>query len=269
MNLPKNIDMVRKLLVIVLALLLSVTIADQGFGEQKAAKAKAHPSKKAPLKLYNDVSNIQVKHFDKKALNGFRKDPEFNYADHEGAGELSFLEKIWIWLMNFLFGWARNAHMNGTWLGFLLTALKYLLYAAALALVIFVIVKAAGIDPISLFRRGAKKIVIPYSEALEDIHAIDFDDELEKALAQNNYRLAVRLLYLHCLKQLSDLQLIHWQIDKTNSAYVNELADPSQKQVFGVITRQFEYVWYGNFGIDKQAFVNISQLFQDFKQQLP
>src|SRR6202012_2134139 len=175
----------------------------------------------------------------------------------------------WRWIWETLFGWMRHAHADGTWLGFFLTLLKYLIYIGLFAVVVFVVIKSIGIDPVSLFRRGAKKIAIPYSESIEDINAIDFDDELEKAIAQNNYRLAVRLLYLRSLKQLSDLQLIHWQIDKTNSTYVNELADPSQRQVFSLITRQFEYVWYGNFSIDKQAFVNISQLFQDFKQQLP
>ena len=261
--------MIRRLLVIVLVFTLSATTAGTGFAAaKKVTYAKNKIAKQAPLHLYKDASAIQVKHFDKKALDRFKKDPGFNYKDEEGAGELSFFEKIWIWLMNFLFGWMRNAHPNGTWIGFVLTILKYLLYAGALALVIFVVIKSVGIDIGSLFRRRNKKIDLTYTESIEDINTIDFDDELERALAQHNYRLAVRLLYLHSLKQLSDLQLIHWQIDKTNSAYVNELADPSQKQVFSLITRQFEYVWYGNFSIDKQAYCYISQLFKDFKQHL-
>jgi hypothetical protein len=261
--------MVRKLLVFILALIISAAMADKGLAANKAAQVKTHTSVKDPASLYLDSSNIQAKHFDKNALQKFRKDPAFDYRDREGAGELSWFEKAWMWLMDVLFGWLRNAHLDGTWAGFFLTLLKYLLYAAALALVIFVIVKAIGIDVTNLFGRKSRKMEMEYSESIEDINAINFDDELEKALAQHNYRLAVRLLYLHSLKQLSDLQLIHWQIDKTNSAYVNELEDASQKQVFSVITRQFEYVWYGNFSIDKQAFVNISQLFKDFKQQLP
>jgi hypothetical protein len=260
--------MLRRLLV-ALVLMLSVTITGNSFAVGKTAHAKTHIAKKAPLPLYRDTSNINVKHFDQAALNNFKKDPAFNYSDHEGAGELSLFEKIMLWLKNFLFGWTRHAHIDGTWAGFLLTFLKYLLYAGALALVIFVVIKAIDMDITTLFRRRSRKTEMPYTESIEDINAIDFDDELEKALAQNNYRLAVRLLYLHCLKQLSDLRLIDWQIDKTNSVYINELTNAEQKQVFSVITRQFEYVWYGNFGIDKQAFVNISQLFKDFKQQLP
>jgi hypothetical protein len=63
--------------------------------------------------------------------------------------------------------------------------------------------------------------------------------------------------------------LIQWQIDKTNSAYIYELKDVNQQKAFRLLTRQFEYVWYGNFAIDKDAFGSISNLFQDFKKQLP
>ncbi len=132
----------------------------------------------------------------------------------------------------------------------------------------FVVFKSLGIDPIKLWRGEAKKINFPYSESLENIHEINFDDEIEKTVSQRDYRLAVRLLYLKCLKQLSDTHLIQWQIDKTNSAYIYELTDPLQKQTFGLLTHQFEYIWYGDFPIDQQAFVTINQLFQNFKTQL-
>jgi hypothetical protein len=119
-----------------------------------------------------------------------------------------------------------------------------------------------------LWRGEAAKVAVPYSESLEDIHGINFDAEVEKALAQHNYRLAVRLLYLKCLKQLSDKNLIQWEIDKTNTAYLYELKNNEQRQIFGLLTSRFEYVWYGNFPINKQAFSDIDLLFQNFKKQL-
>lgn len=261
----------KKLQVFILLLLLFSAFAGNGAAVQHKPDAakKTVVVKKAAQHIYRGSSTVQVRHFDASALNRFKKDPQFNYNDREGAGEMSFLERVWIWLMQTLFGWMQHAHVDGTWMGLFLTILKYLFYAAVVALVVFVVIKAIGLDVGNLFGRKAKQIDIPYSEAIEDINAIDFDAELEKALAQHNYRLAVRLLYLHALKQLDSLQLIRWQMDKTNAAYINELTDPSQKQVFGLITRQFEYVWYGNFNIDKQSFINISQLFNDFKQQLP
>ena len=266
-NLPRSIDMARKLFIVLLVLLLSAA-AGNSSAVTKSAVAKEAVIKKAPLQIYKDSSDIQPKHFDQDALNKFRSDRDFNYNDREGAGEPSFLERCWIWLKHVLFDWMDDARLDGTWGGFFFTLLKYLFYAALLALLVFVIIKAIGIDTTNLFRRRSKQIDIPYTESLEDINAIHFDEELAQALAKNNYRLAVRLLYLSSLKQLSDMQLIHWQIDKTNSAYVNELADPSRRQAFSLITRQFEYVWYGNFNIDKNTFVSVSNHFTDFKKQL-
>jgi hypothetical protein len=164
-----------------------------------------------------------------------------------------------------LFGWMSK----GSRYSLIARVIECLVIGASVALLIYAIFKSLGIDLVKLLKGKSAKIAIPYSESLENIHEINFDGEIEKAIAQHNYRLAVRLLYLKCLKQLSDSELIRWQIDKTNSAYIYELTDPAQKQAFGTLTRQFEYVWYGNFFIDQQAFKMISLLFQNFKKQLP
>jgi len=267
-TLPKIIDMLRKL-TFVLLLVLSVTITGKAAAIAKNKFSKVHRTHKVPLPLYHDTSTVQLRHFDANAISRFKKDPQYNYTDYSGAGETSFLERLWRWIIEHLFGWTRHAKLGDGFNGSFLWVLKYLFYAILVAFVVFVVIKSFGLDLIRLFRRRSRKIPESYAELIENIHAIEFDDELEKAISHGNYRLAVRLLYLRCLKQLSDLQLIDWQIDKTNSAYVNELADPAQKQIFRVITRQFEYVWYGNFDIDKQAFVSISNIFQDFKQKLP
>ncbi len=126
-----------------------------------------------------------------------------------------------------------------------------------------------GDDLANIFRRGSKEAAIAYNESIENIHEISFDDELEKAINNKNYKLVIRLLYLRTLKQLSDAQLIHWQIEKTNSAYVNELTNDDQRQSFAVLTRQFEYIWYGNLPVNERSYQNIQTLFNDFKKLLP
>jgi len=218
--------------------------------------------KKSPAIVQFDTSKIQVNKFDAHALNKFKTDPDFNYNDDPDAGQPSLWSRFWAWVWNKLFGWMRRVPYSGT-------IVKYLLIAIAITLILWVISKSIGIDPVGLWRGEAKKIDVPYSESLENIHEINFDSEIENAISQSNYRLAVRLLYLRCLKQLSDTQLIQWQINKTNNTYIDELTNPEQKQTFKQITHQFEYVWYGNFAIDKQAFGNIDVLFQNFKKQLP
>ena len=119
-----------------------------------------------------------------------------------------------------------------------------------------------------IFRKKATTAPIPYSEFFEDINAINFDEEIENAIAKGNYRFAVRLLYLKCLKHLSNSGLIDWQIDKTNSAYISELKNQQQQDAFRMLTLQFEYVWYGEFLIDQQAFKTIDTSFRDFNKKV-
>ena len=242
--------------------MLLVPVTGISYAASKHNPPQVHKPAKAPLKLYTDSSKITVRSFDANAIKHFKADKDFNYTDHPGAGETSVWERLWEWLWQHLFGWIGRTKYGGK-------VIEYTLLAAGIIFIIYVVSKSLGIDPIQVLMGGSRKIEVPYTESVEDINSINFDEEIEKAIAQKDYRIAVRLLYLRSLKQLSDMQLIHWQIDKTNSAYVNELTDPSQKQIFSLITRQFEYVWYGNFMIDKQAFINIALLFQDFKQKLP
>lgn len=217
--------------------------------------------KKIPAKIQVDTSNVAVKKFNAAAINDFRGQKDFNYTDSDLAGQPSLWDRFWHWIWHKITSMFNYIPYSGY-------ILKYVLLGLAIALLGYIIFKGLGVDPFKLWQFDAKKTAVPYSELLENIHEINFDDEIEKAVSQHNYRLAVRLLYLKCLKQLSDANLIKWQIDKTNSAYITELTDAGQKQTFSILTRQFEYVWYGDFIIDQQTFGNINQLFQNFKKQL-
>ena len=216
-----------------------------------------------------DTSKIAVRHFSKSALDSLKAEKEFNYGPEDiKSASLSwwarlgkFLSYLLSNIWNFLFGRIQRMPYGGI-------ILKYGFLTVAVALLIYFIIKAAGLDPFKLINGNSKKTGLIYSESIENIHLIDFDAEIEKAVSKHNYRLAVRLMYLKCLKQLSDLNLIKWEINKTNAAYIYELENPVQKQTFGILTRQFEYVWYGDFPIDQQAYGGINQLFQNFKKQL-
>lgn len=218
--------------------------------------------KKTPAKVQKDTSVIKVEKFNEQALNKFKADKDFNYDTNiTGVGEPSLWSRFWRWLWHTIGHWFRSVPYGGQ-------VLKYLFLGLSVLLLAYAIFKSLGMDPVRLWRGEAAKVAVPYTESLENIHEINFDAEIEKAVAQHNYRIAVRLLYLKCLKQLSDQSLIQWQIDKTNSAYIYELKDPEQKRIFGQLTHQFEYVWYGNFSINQQAFTSIDLLFQNFKKHL-
>lgn len=219
--------------------------------------------------LQTDTAAITVRHFNTDSLKYFAQQREFQYQ--ENTGGMSAWTRFWKWFwqtIGHLFDFSPSKGHVSPFFYYFFIVLKYLILALGLGALIVLILKLVGLDLLSLFRRKSKVVSLPYSEYIEDINQINFDAEIDAAVAGHNYRFAVRLLYLKCLKHLSDAQIIKWQIDKTNSAYINEINNAGQRAAFNILTRQFEYIWYGEFFIDGQLFNTISQSFQKFNKDI-
>lgn len=215
--------------------------------------------KKALQVLKTDSSAVQIRKFNNTALNDYRQQRDFKYTDNLSA-ELSLWDQFWRW-----FWYQVDNLLAGRVTGSIIGLLMIILGAGAL---VFLILKLTGMDVMQIFTGKNSTLEIPYHENLENIHEISFEQEIEQAITNRNYRLAVRLLYLNCLKKLSDAGAIKWQADKTNLAYLHEIQNPEQQQKFGSLTRQFEYVWYGDFKVNQEYFQQISQDFQQFNPKL-
>jgi len=236
----------------------------------KAANKAVKKVVTKPAVLVSDTSNISIRHFNNAALDKYKAQPEFRYQETDGSP--SIWTRFWRWVWNWLRNALRRPKIRGkpsiTLIYVIFKILEYAIIAGAIGLIVFLIFKMAGVDLSFLFRRRSRAIDVPYTESLENIHDINFDNSIEEAINNHNYRLAVRLLYLKCLKQLSDASLIKWQPEKTNSSYVNELANAEQKAIFNSLTRRFEFIWYGEFSIDGQTFNRINLQFQEFKGKI-
>lgn len=222
------------------------------------------PKKPAVLKL--DSSKVETRKFSQQAIKEYSTQRDFIYDDAAPKG-LSWWGRFWRWIgyiLDQIFGGKSTS--DGGFTKVLFIILRWVLTALLVAAIGFIIIKIFGLD-LRLLTGKSKAIDVPYEESLENIHEINFDDQIENALQNGNYRLAVRLLYLKTLKNLSDKQLINWQLEKTNQAYVAEIENPTYKQEFNKLTNQFEYIWYGEFFIDKNSFEPINQSFSQFNQQ--
>ena len=248
-----------------LYLILCILGINVCFGAEKKTQPRKH--EKAVMKI-DSASAVDVRLFGQSALKNYRNKPEFNYK--EAAADISWWERFWRWFWDWLGHLFKFGTGKGTvtfWTIFF-KALQILLLVGGVVALIFFIFKAQGINLLGIFRKKTTSAPIPYSEFFEDINAINFDQEIENAIAKANYRFAVRLLYLKCLKHLSNAGLIDWQIDKTNNAYIADLKNQQQQDAFRMLTLQFEYVWYGEFLIDQQAFKTIDSSFRDFNRQV-
>ncbi|MEZ0541602.1 DUF4129 domain-containing protein [Fibrella arboris] len=141
---------------------------------------------------------------------------------------------------------------------------QYVLLLAIAGLVIWLLYKAEVLA--NIFPNRAKQTGLGYETLDENIHQINFSDRIDEAIASRNYRMAVRLLYLQTLKNLTDRGLIRWQPNKTNRQYAQELTGNPNRLGFEQLTSQFDYVWYGDFPIDETRFQLVRQQFQAFNE---
>lgn len=123
---------------------------------------------------------------------------------------------------------------------------------------------------IGLFRKKKAKLDNAEEEEVntEDIFAINYQKEIDKAAAQGNHRLAIRLMFLRLLKNMSEKNIIRYKQDKTNLDYLLELQSTNHYQHFFRITRNYEYSWYGKFSVSEDAYSVIRREFEQFDKEL-
>lgn len=94
-------------------------------------------------------------------------------------------------------------------------------------------------------------------EVVEDtIYGVDFDADLREALDNEDYRQAIRLLYLQTLLYLQETGKIDWQPSKTPTQYMRQVGLPA----FSQLTNIFVQVRYGNFDASEVLFRQMKAL---------
>lgn len=123
---------------------------------------------------------------------------------------------------------------------------------------------------VRLFRKKNIKVSDQEEEELntEDIFAINYQREIDKAAMLGNHRLAIRLMFLRLLRNMSDKNIIRYKQDKTNLDYLVELQPTNYYSHFFRITRNYEYSWYGKFQVDEDAYQHIRSDFDQLEKEL-
>ena len=216
-----------------------------------------------PIEIYQnyaqDSSKITVRKPTESKMLALRKLKDYQYT----AQQSQVIDTWWKRLLRRFFNWF-NSLFTGVGNP---TFWKTAAYVFIASVVVYVTLKLMGVDFSGLYRKKNSN-EIPYETLGENIHAIDFADSIAEAIAQKNYRLAVRLYYLKALKELTDREMIDWRINKTNRSYVYELNSPTLRPDFERITLQFEYAWYGDFPVDETQFLNIKNQFLTFSDSI-
>ena len=171
---------------------------------------------------------------------------DFDYSREMAGGGMTFTE--WMMeqineLLRSLFGQAWRS--DYTWWG---------LAIAGAVIVGIVVWYVWRFHPGIFMRKEAEQRA---HEDMEDtIYGVDFDAVISQSLGCENYREAIRMVYLRTLKALSDSRQIDWQPFKTPSQYVREF----DAAAFRTLTAHFLRIRYGNFAATRQLYDEVEQL---------
>jgi len=187
---------------------------------------------------------LPARRLDAARLRELASQRDFRYVEPSATTDAwdAFWARIWRWLGNLF----QTPNGRLTW--------KYGIYAVALAVLVYAVLKLMQVDVTAAFGRTGRRGQLEYDAAAENIHAVDFRTRIAEAEEAGNVRLAMRLGYLEVLKHLTDGGLIQWQPDKTNHAYLSELAAGPLRDAFRAATREFEYVWYGDLRLNASLY---------------
>jgi hypothetical protein len=120
---------------------------------------------------------------------------------------------------------------------------------------------------VKLFRKSSLIEEEESDVETDDIFAISYQKEIDKAISAGNYRLAVRLLFLRLLRQLSEKNMIRYTPGSTNFDYLLQVQHTSWYRHFFRVTRNYEYAWYGRFDVDREKFDAIRNDFENLERQ--
>lgn len=215
---------------------------------------------------FDDKSGLEPVQLNKEQLEQYKNDKAFDYSQENDKQNWWQAFKRWIhyrWT-SFWEGIFGNIH-PGSWLSVVVEVLKYVILAG---IIVFFIGLFIRLNPGKALVTPTEKPAVFLSEEERIIREKDIPQLIDKAMAEQDYRKAVRYYYLWILKNLKEKKLIAYQHDKTNQEYRKEIGDPVLAVRFKKITRLYDFIWYGNFSINKEQYQQIHNEFKRMENQL-
>lgn len=210
--------------------------------------------------VYDTILQFQQWYYPTDSINYLRRQKDFSYA-----GNLDSLLKIRQNELNKQQKEIATKTSTATSVN-IGAVLKAILWGIIIATLLFVLYRVFLSDK-GLFTSPTKNrpVEVEEEQLTDDAY---LDQQLKQAAQEQNYRLAIRYLYLQTLNRLSQRNWLHLSPDKTNYQYVRELAKPQLRNGFSRITLHYEYAWYGDFEIDSMVYQQVKNDFDLFNQSV-
>lgn len=142
-------------------------------------------------------------------------------------------------------------------------AMKVILYIVLGLIILLVIYQVAVVNNFFVLSRSKRKKTSD-GETGQELTPDDIESKLNEAINAGEYRLAIRYLYLKTLNVLNEKNRIKLHAKSTNHDYLDQMRQSPAFGEFAMLTRVYEYVWYGEFVPGQQQFEKISHNFHQF-----
>lgn len=215
----------------------------------------SNATNKDSLTVAVDSSNIVQKHFSEDLTKKY-SGKDFEFDSMEGEAE-NFLGRAISWFfdkMEDIFGFQLSPKMYDF--------IKFMIYILLIVFAIYILMKLLVGDNASSFFGRQSKLVAPLNIQEDHIENVDLDSYIKNALKEENYRLAIRYMYLKSLKLLSLKNIIEWHFEKTNNDYYTEIESVELKENFKKASYLYDNIWYGEFTLDRADFENAQKDFE-------
>lgn len=202
----------------------------------------------------------------------FKQQFKNNYQDNDYIYEQVAKESTWwnrfkLWLADFF---KRLFNLNSDAVSAkVVDVILKILAVFVIIFVIYLIVKAIlNEEGQWILGKSSDKHLIHYKDIEKNIHIVDFEKLIKETLKSGEQRLSIRYYYLWLLKKMSDKKIIEWDMEKTNSDYVYEIKSKSLQSDFEYASYLYNYIWYGEFELDKTTFEKAKKKFEKMIQSL-
>ncbi|PKD19220.1 hypothetical protein APR41_16655 [Salegentibacter salinarum] len=204
--------------------------------------------------------------FDTEKIENYKADKAFDYLEKIEEDSWWTRLKRWINLKwNAFLQWLFGDYETNTFWGAVLSAVPYILLILVLGLITWLFIRlnpgnAVMAEPIT------GKVNLKKEEDI--VKSADISSLIDVAIRDENYRLAVRYLYLKSLRILDQKEHIQYRFQKTNEDYITEINAPEIKNQFTKITHLYDFIWYGDFELSKPRFEKVNREFTKMENNL-
>jgi len=210
--------------------------------------------------------NLQTADFDTEKIENYKAEKAFDYLERIEEDSWWTRLKRWINLKwNAFLQWLFGDYQTNAFWNAVLQALPYILLALVLGVITWLFIR---LNPANAVMAEPTTGKVNLKREEEIVKSGDISSLIEEAVRDENYRLAVRYLYLKSLRLLDQKEYISYRFQKTNEDYINEIKETEIKEHFSKTTRLYDFIWYGDFHLSKERFTKVNREFTQLENDL-